>query len=202
MVVINKGVPDDTGRQDLLEVVRWNEEIKVVMQVAREVDMAALNAMLLARRADGQVAGFIMVSTELRRFGSSLDQSMRSLGILLHHLVEQVATLRKRARMRRHFERTAVDAKAGVWLVDVLSRQDAIIGSAGDRFAVDKIGLHGRLGQALRLCDTGRVLSRNAAIEAVYAGSSSATLTEVSRNAGDAIDKVMATLNGLEAALA
>lgn len=198
----NEGLANDAGCRDLAEVVRLNEEIKRVMRISREVDMAALNAMLMARRADGRVAGFVMVSAELRRFGHSLDQDMQSLGALLHDLVGQVATLRKCARMRRHFERAATDERTRPFLAEVLRRQDVVMRTAGDRIAADKGGLCRRLGHALRLCDTGRVLSRNAAIEAVYAGTSASTLTEVSRHAGAAIDAVVVTLNGLEAALA
>ena len=193
---------NNTGSQDLAEVVRLNEEIKRVMRISREVDMTALNAMLMARRADGRVAGFIMVATELRRFGHDLNQNMQSFGLLLHDLVGQVATIRKRVRMLRHFERAAEDERTRLVLAEVLLRQNAVICAAGERLSADKDGLYRRLGHALRLCDMGRVLSRNAAIEAVYAGSSASMLTEVSRHAGDAIDAVVITLNDLETALA
>lgn len=53
---------------DLLRIVRINEEIKRVVSVAFKINIMALNAIFLAKRAGNAALGFGVLSNELRVF--------------------------------------------------------------------------------------------------------------------------------------
>jgi methyl-accepting chemotaxis protein len=53
---------------DLLRIVRINEEIKAVVGVAFKINIMALNAIFLAKRAGTAALGFGVLSNELRTF--------------------------------------------------------------------------------------------------------------------------------------
>lgn len=191
----------DAGRLALAEVMTMNEEIKRVVRISREVDMAALNAILMARQADGGGAGFRVVSAELRSFGGRLGQDMAELGTLIHELTGRAATLRKHERKLGLFERTAALGGSRGALSVVLGQKRKEIGSALAAISADKHGLGLRVKRATRLCDTGRTLSRNAAVEASYAGSMAKTLTQVSSQARSAVDEIITILAPMRARL-
>ena len=54
--------------QDLLRIVRINEQIKVVVGVSFKINIMALNAIFLAKRAGTAALGFGVLSNELRVF--------------------------------------------------------------------------------------------------------------------------------------
>lgn len=188
---------------NLCEVVRLNEDIKRVMEISREVNLAAINAMLMAKKANGRVAGFGVVSAELRVFSSRLTGNMEDLVELIYSLVTQVAMLEKHRRMQRHFlDAAAQEETARQFLAGFLVRKESELECARQHVVAEKARLRLRLHRALQHCDTGRALSRSARIEAVYGGSMTASLTQVSRHAEATVEQVVSIFKSLEARLA
>ena len=64
---------------DLMRIVRINENIKTVVTQARRINLLALNAILLSRRAGKLALGFGVISDELRTFSKDLTTTMRVL---------------------------------------------------------------------------------------------------------------------------
>jgi len=60
-------VPCSAG-QDLVRIVQINEEIKSIVAVAFKINIMALNAIFLAKRAGTTALGFGVLSNELRVF--------------------------------------------------------------------------------------------------------------------------------------
>ena len=71
--------PSHRAGMDLLRIVRINEEIKVVVAVSFKINIMALNAIFLAKRAGNAALGFGVLSNELRRFAQDLTRHMASL---------------------------------------------------------------------------------------------------------------------------
>ena len=69
---------------DLLRIVRINEQIKRVVGVSFKINIMALNAIFLAKRAGTAALGFGVLSNELRIFSQDLRDFMSSLTGLIH----------------------------------------------------------------------------------------------------------------------
>ena len=76
---------------DLLRIVRINEEIKSVVGVAFKINIMALNAIFLAKRAGTAARGFGVLSNELRVFSQDLRDCMGTLTGLIHGCVNEVS---------------------------------------------------------------------------------------------------------------
>jgi hypothetical protein len=66
------GAAQDTGRE-LRRIVRASEEIKSVVATAARIDLMAMNAIFLAKRAGRNALDFGVLSNELRRFAMDLQ---------------------------------------------------------------------------------------------------------------------------------
>ena len=64
---------------ELTCIVRVNEEIKSIVATAFRINLMALNAIFLAKRAGNAALGFGVLSNELRRFAQDLTHHMASL---------------------------------------------------------------------------------------------------------------------------
>ncbi|MDP1636269.1 MAG: hypothetical protein Q8L69_16505, partial [Gallionellaceae bacterium] len=64
---------------ELRRIVRINEEIKSVVSTAFKINLMAMNAIFLAKRAGQSALGFGVLSNELRRFAADLQQQMTAL---------------------------------------------------------------------------------------------------------------------------
>src|SRR5574343_1990987 len=89
---------------DLLRIVRINEEIKSVVAVAFKINIMALNAIFLAKRAGSAALGFGVLSNELRVFSRDLRTQMESLRQLIHSSVIEVSRLLQHSRYSRLLE--------------------------------------------------------------------------------------------------
>jgi len=80
---------------------RINEEIKSVVATAFKINLMAMNAIFLAKRAGQAALGFSVLSNELRRFATDLQQQMEVLRQMTHGSVASVTALVKTERLNR-----------------------------------------------------------------------------------------------------
>lgn len=90
-------------------VVLVNEDIKQVVRSAFRINLMALNAILMARRA-GSAAGFGVVAGEMRELSEALVRSMRTLRALSDELLYVVTQVMRHARIERVLERAAAQS--------------------------------------------------------------------------------------------
>ena len=86
---------------DLLRIVKINEEIKRVVSVSFKINIMALNAIFLAKRAGTAALGFGVLSNELRVFSTDLRICMESLTGLIHGCVGEVSIILQDIRFTR-----------------------------------------------------------------------------------------------------
>ena len=112
----------DAGRNrghQLRRIVRINEEIKRVVAAAFTINLMAMNAIFLAKRAGTAALGFGVLSNELRRFAIDLQQQMAMLSEMTYSSVNTVTALLKQARLNRVLESTrSVSSGSGKMLIE------------------------------------------------------------------------------------
>jgi len=186
----------DTGRE-LRRIVRTNEEIKSVVATAFKINLMAMNAIFLAKRAGQTALGFGVLSNELRRFATDLQKQMALLREMTYGSVTTVTALVKQARVSRVLERARDESSgAGRKLIDEFMRTRHGIEVSRHREQIS--ALHRRLSQMIadtaQLVELGSVLARSAKIEAAYGGPSAAALMQVSSDFERTIGEIQRSL--------
>lgn len=192
-------VIQDTGRE-LRRIVRTNEEIKTVVTRASRINLMAMNAIFLAKRAGQSALGFGVLSNELRRFAIDLQKQMTQLREMTYGSVGTVTALVKQARINRALDRTRKDSTgAGRKLIDDFMRGRH--GQANTRHREQIGALNRRLTQmiadTMQLVELGSVLARSAKIEAAYGGPFSTALMQVSSDFERTIGEIQHSLESL-----
>ena len=192
-------VIQDTGRE-LRRIVRTNEEIKTVVTRASRINLMAMNAIFLAKRAGQSALGFGVLSNELRRFAMDLQKQMTQLREMTYGSVGAVTSLVKQVRLNRVLERTRKESTGiGRRLIEESMRGPHGITHARHR---EQIGaLNRRLNQMIadttQLVELGSVLARSAKIEAAYGGPFSTALMQVSSDFERTIGEIQRSLENL-----
>lgn len=192
-------ISGETG-QELRRIVRINEEIKRVVNTAFKINLMAMNAIFLAKRAGQSALGFGVLSNELRRFATDLQQQMVTLRETTYGSVSIVTALVKQMRMSRILERTRkVSQGSGKTMVEALMRTREMSSLAQGQEQMN--ALNRRLSQMIadtaQLVELGSVLARSAKIEAAYGGGFSASLMQVSSDFEKTIGEIQRSLESL-----
>ena len=184
----------------LRRTARINEDIKQVVRISTGINLTAVNAMLVAKRAGERSRGYGVVSGELRNFSSKLEDNMAGTTVLVCGMVRDVAFLLNQSRSQRQMDRAvgASERTAG-HLGDAIGRKARAV--AETRMKLQGLGnaLARQVDDSMRLCRTGSALARSARIEAVYGGDMAATLGQVSREVEDRMAELLETLKSLDA---
>jgi methyl-accepting chemotaxis protein len=182
---------------DLLHIVQINEEIKSVVAVAFKINIMALNAIFLAKRAGTAALGFGVLSNELRSFSSQLRETMLSLNALIHASVDGVSAMLQDSRYNDILERAVVLASKNKHLQEVIEQRE----NATDQFRSKLSGLRRALrssvDDAYRLVELGGVLAKSAKIEAAYGAGFSSSLSQVSGEFDGIVEEIRTSLDTL-----
>ena len=182
---------------DLLRIVRINEEIKRVVSVAFKINIMALNAIFLAKRAGNAALGFGVLSNELRVFSKDLREGMMALTRQIHDLVAEVSVILQESRYDRVFAEAALAAPDHAQLHTVLERREARHGERADRIASLRRGLRLAIDDAARLVELGGVLAKSAKIEAAYGAGFASSLGQVSGEFDGIVEEIRSSLDSL-----
>lgn len=187
---------------DLHAIVRIGEGIRGVVDTAREVNLAALNAMLSSRRGGDNAVGFRVASAELRGISTRLMEAMQGLTLLVSSMVNEVAQRQRKQRNQAYFQRIEdTQARVAGRLAEILGQQEDEMERLGTLLGLRRRDLHMKASRALRLCDQGLILSRSALIEAAYGGESAPALKQVAEQLAQSIHSVAEMLGGVRAEL-
>jgi len=192
-------VIQDTGRE-LRRIVRINEEIKSVVARAFKINLMAMNAIFLAKRAGQSALGFGVLSNELRRFAMDLQKQMTQLRETTYGSVATVTALVKQMRLSRVLERARKESSGkGRAIIDDFLRSRHSLTHARQREQI--AALNRRLSQMIadttQLVELGSVLARSAKIEAAYGGPFSVALMQVSSDFEHTIGEIQHSLENL-----
>ena len=181
---------------DLLRIVRINEEIKSVVNVAFKINIMALNAIFLAKRAGTAARGFGVLSNELRVFSQDLRDCMSSLTGLVHGCVNDVSLMLQDIRHTRLL-REAVALSQGEQIAAVLARREVENERHATSLARQRKQLKRALEEAFRMVELGGVLAKSAKIEAAYGQSFAVPLGQVSGEFDGIVEEIRVSLESL-----
>jgi len=182
---------------DLLRIVRINEEIKRVVAVSFKINIMALNAIFLAKRAGNAALGFGVLSNELRVFSKDLREGMMVLTRLIHDSVSEVSVILQDSRQDALFRRAAEAAPGNPGLAAVVSRRDIRRSAHEERIGQLRRDLRLAVEDAARLVELGGVLAKSAKIEAAYGAGFAASLGQVSGEFDGIVEEIRASLDNL-----
>ena len=189
----------EAGRE-LRRIVRINEEIKSVVSTAFKINLMAMNAIFLAKRAGQSALGFGVLSNELRRFASDLQLQMAGLREATYGSVATVTALLKQSRISRLLERARTEAKGdGKGLIQSLAsrRDETTLARNDEQMAALNRRLSHMIADTAQLVELGSVLARSAKIEAAYGGAFSVSLMQVSSDFERTIGEIQRSFENL-----
>lgn len=185
---------------ELRRIVRINEEIKSVVATAAKINLMAMNAIFLAKRAGQAALGFGVLSNELRCFAMDLQRQMALLREMTYGSVATVTALLKQARTNRVLERARKESSgSGGTLIDEFLRTRHGVAVARHREQITALNrrLNQMIADTAQLVELGSVLARSAKIEAAYGGPFSAALMQVSSDFERTIGAIQRSLENL-----
>jgi methyl-accepting chemotaxis protein len=182
---------------DLLHIVRINEEIKAVVAVAFKINIMALNAIFLAKRAGTAARGFGVLSNELRSFSSQLRETMLSLNGLIHGSVGEVSVLLQDSRYNGVLNAAVAFVPSNIHLNAVMARRNQRTLEYRVRLSTVRRSLRSSVDDACRLVELGGVLAKSAKIEAAYGAGFSASLAQVSGEFDGVVEEIRVSLETL-----
>ncbi len=181
---------------DLLRIVQINEEIKSVVGVAFRINIMALNAIFLAKRAGTAALGFGVLSNELRVFSQDLRTCMSSLTALIYACVKEVSVALQDIRYTRLI-RQAVELAGKNGPGAVLAKRDAENEAHARHLQQLRNRLRRALEDAFQMVELGGVLAKSAKIEAAYGQSFAASLAQVSGEFDGVVEEIRRSLESL-----
>lgn len=196
---MTSGESRDSGRE-LRRIVRINEEIKNVVKTAYRINLMAMNAIFLAKRAGQSALGFGVLSNELRRFAAELEQQMIALGQATGGSVVTVTAMVKESHVIGMLERARAQCGGlGRDVLDVVLRRhrETTLHDRRDQVAALNRNLAMMIEGTARLVEMGGVLARSAKIEAAYGGGFSQSLKQVSSDFESTIGEIRKSLDSL-----
>lgn len=196
------GVPAVVGTAsragaDLLRIVSINEQIKRVVGVSFKINIMALNAIFLAKRAGTAALGFGVLSNELRVFSQELRDCMSGLNGLIHASVNEVSIILRNGRQDRLLAELAREATVSPLVAGVLERRTAERTAHDRRLADLRRQLKRALEDAFQLVELGGVLAKSAKIEAAYGQGFAASLAQVSSEFDGIVEEIRGALESL-----
>lgn len=181
---------------DLLRIVRINEEIKSVVNVAFKINIMALNAIFLAKRAGTAARGFGVLSNELRVFSQDLRDCMAALTDQIYRCVNEVSVVLQDIRHTRLLRQAVALSTTARGHGILAAREEANEGHLGRLSSLRK-QLKRALEDAFQLVELGGVLAKSAKIEAAYGQTFAVPLAQVSGEFDGVVEEIRMSLESL-----
>ena len=191
------GATASAASADLLLIVSINEQIKRVVGVSFKINIMALNAIFLAKRAGTAALGFGVLSNELRVFSQELRECMSGLNALIHASVNEVSIILRNGRQDRLLGELAKGGSVSPLVSAVLERRAGERAPHAKRLSDLRRQLKRALEDAFQLVELGGVLAKSAKIEAAYGQSFAASLAQVSSEFDGIVEEIRGALESL-----
>ena len=183
---------------ELAGIVRVNEEIKAIVATAFRINLMALNAIFLAKRAGNAALGFGVLSNELRRFAQDLTRHMSSLRDMTSGSVGSVTGVVQQQRNSASLAEAIRQSGDGVPGVREARKRGATrLAEQQAKLRALDLRLRAAVEETQQLVELGGVLARSAKIEAAYGGGFSPALMQVSTDVAEVIAQIKRSLEVL-----
>lgn len=182
---------------DLLRIVHINEQIKRVVGVSFKINIMALNAIFLAKRAGTTALGFGVLSNELRVFSQDLRVCMEALTELIHACVNEVSIVLQDTRLTRLLVEAVGLSPQQAALVRVMQARRQANEAHLEKLIPLRRKLKRALEDAFQIVELGGVLAKSAKIEAAYGQGFAPALSQVSGEFDGVVEEIRTSLESL-----
>lgn len=183
---------------ELVDMVHLNEGIKEVVVIAFQINIMALNAILLANRAGRAALGFSVISKELRVLSVELTRLMQLLKQDAYRSVALITDLLRQERRAKLMQTAnALSGEHCGALKQRLGQQKQAFSRIRSDIRQYRRELRVKLDDAQKICQFGIAISRSAKIEAAYGAAYSNQLSEVSQDFDQNIQAIVPALAAL-----
>ncbi len=186
-----------TAGQDLVRIVRINEEIKSIVAVAFKINIMALNAIFLAKRAGTTALGFGVLSNELRVFSQDLKSAMGGLSGVIHEAVTEVSVVLKDQRLISLLNRAQEESGGNARVAAALELRQKQMVEHQSQLRAHRRQLKMVMENVAQLVELGGVLAKSAKIEAAYGQGFSNALGQVSGEFDGVVEDIRHSLVNL-----
>jgi len=193
-IVARKSQP---AGDDLLRIVQINEQIKRVVGVSFKINIMALNAIFLAKRAGTAALGFGVLSNELRVFSQDLRVSMEALTELIHACVNEVSIVLQDSRLTRLLVQAVGQSTQQAALARVMQARQQANEVHLEKLIPLRRKLKRALEDAFQIVELGGVLAKSAKIEAAYGQGFAPALSQVSGEFDGVVEEIRTSLESL-----
>lgn len=181
---------------DLALIVCVNEDIKSVVKLARRINLLALNAILVSRRAGNVALGFGVIADELRGFSKNLTVTMQTLMKLSYQSVQTVSLYQRHVRMNKLIL-LAQEQLLTSSTIHKLQADDRRTHALRDDLLRTYKGLQKLIEDAEDASRFGSVIARSLKIEATYGNEFSSLLAQIAVEFSHYIDSIPDVLQRL-----
>lgn len=185
------------NNNDLALIVRVNEDIKKIVRLASKINILALNAILVSRRAGDVALGFGVISDELRKFSKELTDIMNNLTVLSYESVQVVCQHQRYLRIN-HLLTLARDNSDAQFIETQLFNSNKHTLVLKNNLRQGYQLLSKLINDADDSSRFGSVISRSLKIEATYGGQFSILLSQIADEFSDYIDAIHPLINELK----
>jgi hypothetical protein len=183
---------------DLYLSVAINQGLRQVTEISHQINLVAMNAILVAKRAGEQSSGFRVVAMELRIFSQKMEDMMSQLEVMIFSLVRRIADLRKLEKNLRAIKATMTrGARAAEQFQGSFEIKNAAYLQLKEATDQQWFKLQKEMRRSLNLCSSGAMLSHNARIEAAYGGTMLADMQQVAGRIEDIMNQAIFELKHL-----
>jgi hypothetical protein len=183
---------------DLYLSVAINQGLRQVTEISHQINLVAMNAILVAKRAGEQSSGFRVVAMELRIFSQKMEDMMSQLEVMIFSLVRRIADLRKLEKNLRAIKATMTrGARAAEQFQESFEIKNAAYLQLKEATDQQWFKLQKEMRRSLNLCSSGAMLSHNARIEAAYGGTMLADMQQVAGRIEDIMNQAIFELKHL-----
>jgi hypothetical protein len=178
--------------------VSINEGLKNVITISSQINIVAMNAILVAKRAGQQSAGFRIVAMELRLFSQKIEERMAVLGTLIFQLVRSIAELQKmKKRLQLLTITMSKNAESKASLDKAFQQRQTAYLKKFTNAKDDWFNLKIEIERSYSLCSAGAMLSHNGRIEAAYGGAMLADMQHVATRIEEILHQTIVTIKQL-----
>lgn len=185
-----------TATNDLALIVEVNEDIKSVVTLARRINLLALNAILVSRRAGSVALGFGVIADELRGFSKNLTGTMQTLMSLSYQSVQTVSLYQRHVRMNKLIVLAQAQLMTSTLALKLHPNDDRIHTLRNELLNTYR-GLQKLISDADDASRFGSVIARSLKIEATYGNEFNSLLMQIALEFSQYIDAIPAILHRL-----
>ena len=187
-----------SSSQQLASFVRLNEGIKGVVLIAFQINIMALNAILLSHRAGEVALGFGVISKELRTLSVELTRLMQALSTDAYLAVNLISDQLRRERRQQLLQTTQTQLQRPSAALDaIVAERKTLFLARAQQVREVRLRLLDQLEEARKLCQFGTAISRSAKIEAAYGREYGRALAEVSQEFDQKIQTILPSIETL-----